>query len=181
MAKTSGNLVKAKLISQDGVPPIEFMFNPNELTFNRVAKITENPGARTEDEGLPKVSFSHITAYEVSINQIMFDTYEEGKNVVTKYIEPFQKALKFVSGKERTPIYMFSWGDQVYLRRCFIESLTYKLTMFLPNGTPVRAVIDNLTLKEADKPQPSSSVEAKNPSSQQRQQTSIPSQVNKKR
>ncbi|KYC42249.1 hypothetical protein WA1_19915 [Scytonema hofmannii PCC 7110] len=173
VVNVSGNLVKAQLISKDGVPPIKFMFNPNELIFTRTAEISENSGARTEDKGLPKVSFSHVTAYEVTINQIMFDTYEEGKNVVTKYIEPFKKALEFVSTKERTPIYTFSWGNQVYLRSCFIESLTYKLTMFLPNGTPVRAVIDNLTLKEAEQPKPSGSVGTQNPTNQQRQEPSL--------
>ncbi|MCY7272909.1 MAG: hypothetical protein LH702_03950 [Phormidesmis sp. CAN_BIN44] len=51
---------------------------------------------------------------------------------------------------KRTPTYRFVWGDQIYLRRCIVEKLTYKLTMFLTDGTPVRAVIDSLTLKEAD-------------------------------
>ena len=39
---------------------------------------------------------------------------------------------------------------RVYLRCCFVEKLSYKLTMFLPNGVPVRATIDSLTLKEID-------------------------------
>ena len=80
----------------------------------------------------------------------MFDTYEDEENVLKKYINKFRKAVQFVPGKERPPIYKFTWGEQIYLRRCFIENLTYKLTMFLPDGTPVRAVIDSLTLKEAD-------------------------------
>jgi hypothetical protein len=135
----SGNLVKATLISLDeGVPQIEFMFNPTELVFEGVVETSESPGARTEDKGTPKVSFSHVKAYKVTINKILFDTYEEGGDV------------EFVKGKERPPIYQFMWGKQVYLRRCFIEKLNYKLTMFLPDGTPVRAVIDSLTLKEAD-------------------------------
>lgn len=165
----SGNLVKARLTSEDGVPPIEFMFNPTELTFEGVVETAESPGARTQDRGQPKVSFSHTKAYKITITKILFDTYEEGTDVVTKYIEPFRKAVEFVPGQERPPIYRFSWGSRIYLRRCFIEKLNYKLTMFLPNGMPVRAIIDSLTLKEADEPEPNGSVAAQSPQSQQRQ------------
>ena len=159
----SGNLVKASLISNDGVPPIVFMFNPTELVFEGVVQTSESPGARTQDKGNPKVSFSHVKAYKVTINQILFDTYEDGGDVVKLYIENFRKSVEFVKGKERPPIYQFMWGKQVYLRRCFIEQLSYKLTMFLPDGTPVRAVIDSLTLKEADEPKENGPLGAKPP------------------
>ena len=159
----SGNLVKATLISDDGVPQIEFMFNPTELVFEGVVETSESPGARTEDKGTPKVSFSHVKAYKVTINKILFDTYEDGGDVVKQYIENFRKSVEFVKGKERPPIYQFMWGKQVYLRRCFIEKLNYKLTMFLPDGTPVRAVIDSLTLKEADEPKENGPLGAKPP------------------
>jgi hypothetical protein len=169
----SGNLVKARLTSKDGVPPIEFMFNPSELIFEGIVETTENPGAHTEDKGQPKVSFSHVKANKVTINKILFDTYEDGSDVVEKYINPLKKAVQFVSGKERPPIYTFSWGNKEYLRRCFIERLNYKLTIFLPDGTPVRSIIDSLTLKEADEPKPNSSVATKNPSQEQRQAQSM--------
>lgn len=160
----SGNLIKALLISDDGVPPIQFMFNPTELVFEGVVETSESPGARTQDKGQPKVSFSHTKAYKITINKILFDTYEDGEDVVNKYINSFRKAVEFVSGKERPPIYQFMWGKQVYLRRCFIEKLNYKLTMFLPDGTPVRAIIDSLTLKEADETKQNGPLAAKKPS-----------------
>jgi hypothetical protein len=169
----SGNLVKATLISDDGVPQIEFMFNPTELVFEGVVETSESPGARTEDKGTPKVSFSHVKAYKVTINKILFDTYEDGGDVVKQYIENFRKSVEFVKGKERPPIYQFMWGKQVYLRRCFIEKLNYKLTMFLPDGTPVRAVIDSLTLKEADEPKENGPLGAKPPAKVDRQTDSL--------
>lgn len=49
---------------------------------------------------------------------------------------------------ERPPIFLFIWGTNDYLR-CFVESFQYQLTMFLPNGRPVRAKA-SLTLKEID-------------------------------
>ena len=169
----SGNLVKALLISDDGVPQIEFMFNPTELVFEGVVETSESPGARTEDKGTPKVSFSHVKAYKVTINKILFDTYEDGGDVVKKYIDKFRKAVEFVKGKERPPIYQFMWGKQVYLRRCFIEKLTYKLTMFLPDGTPVRAIIDSLTLKEADEPKENGPLGTKPPAKVDRQEDNL--------
>jgi hypothetical protein len=148
--------VKARLSAApgetSGVQPIEFMFNPTQLAFDGVVETADNAGTRSEKSGKPKVSFSNIQAYKITINNILFDTYENSgdRNVITRYIDPLKAAVKFVEGKQRPPIYTFSWGGQIYLKYCFVERLTYKLTMFLPNGVPVRAVVDNLTLKETD-------------------------------
>ena len=49
---------------------------------------------------------------------------------------------------KRPPIYYFIWGERNYMM-CFIQKINYKLTMFLPNGTPVRAIVD-LSLQEVD-------------------------------
>ena len=46
------------------------------------------------------------------------------------------------------PVYYFMWGEQNYMT-CMITKLSYKLTMFLPDGTPVRALVD-VSLKEVD-------------------------------
>ncbi len=162
-------LAKATLSSQEA-PKIEFMFNPTELTFEGVVETTESKGGRPQQTGKPKVSFSNTKAYKITINKILFDTYENEADVVKTYIDKFRKAVEFVKGKERPPIYQFSWGSQIYMRRCFVEKLTYKLTMFLPNGTPVRAVIDSLILKEADEPEQNASVGSKQPTNQQRKQ-----------
>ncbi len=49
---------------------------------------------------------------------------------------------------KRPPIYYFIWGNQYYMM-CFIQKINYKLTMFLSDGTPVRAIVD-LSLQEVD-------------------------------
>jgi Contractile injection system tube protein len=148
------NLIKAQLIAVDGGTPdnIEFMFNPTQLVFEGAIDTADNPGARSKKTGHPKVSFSGIQPYKLTLNNLIFDTYESGQDVIDTYIEKFRKAIAFVDGKQRPPLYRFSWGgrNQPYFNYCFIERLTYKLTLFLPDGTPVRAVIDGLTLKETD-------------------------------
>ncbi|MEM9538599.1 MAG: hypothetical protein AAGA60_03705 [Cyanobacteria bacterium P01_E01_bin.42] len=158
-------LEKAKLINLSSGKDIEFMFNPSELKFDVVMETVESSGAKTQKTGRSKVNYSHRKATKVTISNVLFDTYEEGINVVDKYISSLEKALEFVQNGEeqRPPTYRFNWGTQTYLRYCFVENLSYTLTMFLPNGTPVRAKIDSLTLKETDEPKPSGGMKAKRP------------------
>lgn len=167
-------LAKAKLIPKDGgVPALEFMFNPTEITFEKMVETSENRGAHGTPSGQSKVGFANTNPYKVTINKILFDTYETGKDVVKQHIDPFRKAVQFVDQqKERTPLYTFVWGSNTHLRCCFVEKLTYKLTMFLPDGTPVRAIIDSLTLKEADEPKPANATSVAQPSSTARRQDS---------
>jgi hypothetical protein len=142
-----GTLAKAKLIAQDGGEDIDFMFNPTELDFSRIMNLNASSGARTA-QGLPKVSFGSPEPYRLSLSNITFDTYETAQNVLEQYINRIRNSVEFITGKERPPIYILTWGKQKYLR-CFVQNLSYKLTMFLSDGTPVRAVV-NLTLQEVD-------------------------------
>jgi hypothetical protein len=139
--------VKASLISQDGTDNIDFMYNPTQLSFSRSMSINSAPGARTAS-GLPKASFANPEPYTLSINSIVFDTYEQGTNVMTLHISKLRQSVEFASSLGRPPVYIFTWGSQNYLK-CLVQSLSYKLTMFLPDGTPVRASVD-LTLREVD-------------------------------
>lgn len=151
-------LEKAYLRALDGGQDIHFMFNPTELTFTGSVTYKENQGAQAKKTGKSKVSYSNVNPYTVTISNILFDTYEDGIDVVSTHIEKFRKAIIFVPGEDKTPVYGFFWGQKEYLRRCVVQGLTYKLTMFLADGTPVRAVIDSLTLKEADEPEPNKSL-----------------------
>lgn len=145
------NLVKAKLIALEGAAPdIEFMFNPTQLDFSLQFTVNKEGAART-DKGLPKVSFAYPEPCSLTISNIILDTYEAGSSVLT-HLKKFQKAVSFAEAgsgaKKRPPVYIFTWGAQQYLR-CFVKTLNYSLTMFLPDGTPVRAKV-NLTLEEVD-------------------------------
>jgi hypothetical protein len=146
------SLTKAKLVSSDGGGTIEFMFNPTQLKFAQKIHLTNEEGART-GRGLPKVNFAYPEPCTLSIGDIMLDTYEEGSNKsILPYLKQFEKAVNFLEqGSEkskRPPTYVFTWGNYQYIR-CFITDLAYTLTMFLPDGTPVRAKLD-LTLQEID-------------------------------
>lgn len=157
-------LEKAILKARDGAPDIRFMFNPQELAFEEAVETSESPGSRSESTGRPNVSFSNLPATKITISNIVFDTFETKEDVLDKYIEPFKKAVKFLEGgaQKRPPTYSFLWRKRgPYLEYCFIEKLNYKLTKFLSDGTPVRAVIDSLVLKEIENPNKDSSTTPK--------------------
>jgi hypothetical protein len=145
-------LEKAQLYSLDGDKyNFDFMFNPNELTITRESEVSSNEGARTT-KGLPKVSFAYPKAAKIQISNIIIDTYEkqnaEERNVGNE-IKKLTQTIKFIEGNfNRPPIYLFRWGNINYLH-CYVESINYKLTLFLDDGTPVRAQV-SLTLKEVD-------------------------------
>jgi hypothetical protein len=154
---TQGQLVKAKLLPAPGesASPIEFQFNPESLSFSYGVELNTNTQGRTRT-GVKKVSFAGPRSIKLTISNITFDTYEAGTSVKTEYIDPLIRSIKIaptfktttqwnpitgkptqktVQGPKRPPVYMFTWGDTRYLR-CFVELLSYKLTMFLPDGTP---------------------------------------------
>jgi hypothetical protein len=126
-----------------------FMYNPTSISISRKVKVEDNRGARTENEGIPKVSFAYPEATIISIKDIIFDTYEDtGNRDVGNKLKKLTRTVKFIQAKQRPPVYVFAWGNINYLR-CYVESVDYQLTLFLPNGTPVRAKA-SISLKEVD-------------------------------
>jgi hypothetical protein len=136
---------------------IEFMFNPQEINFTRQSQWQSDVGVRTtgstgngaNEEG-PKVNFGGVQAYTFSLNKLIFDTYETKESVLDKYINNIKKGVATPKGlKTRPPVYVLTWGDYDYFP-CVMTSLSYTLTMFMKDGTPVRALVD-ISLLEVDK------------------------------
>ena len=151
-------LEKAKLIAiAQEADDIEFMFNPNEISFSRNMEIEQAKAARTE-KGQPKTSFKHPNPYSLKIGNIVIDTYEGGGSVL-EHLKKYTKAVEFSekgdADKKRPPVYLFVWGSNLYMR-CFVKNFSFKLTLFRADGTPVRATID-LSLEQVDPPTPESS------------------------
>lgn len=148
--KKSPQLVKAKLKAYNGESEdIELMFNPTDISFSRTVKWESKQGNRGEHL-LPKVNFSGVDPYKFTLKQLLFDTYETKKSVMTEYVNKIKKGVETIQNKDdkRPPVYIFTWGEEYF--HCVITSLTYNLTMFLTDGTPVRAMVD-IALQEVDK------------------------------
>jgi Contractile injection system tube protein len=156
-------LEKAKLIARNKeAPDIILMFNPEEITFARTVKWEAAKGGQGKTL-LPKVNFSGVDPYKFTLKQLVFDTYESKESVMGK-INDIKRGVTVVEGlpKKRPPIYLFAWGNTSNTNcfNCVITSLTYKLNMFLTDGTPVRAIVD-ISLQEVDESNVPGSTESK--------------------
>ncbi len=153
---------------------IIFMYNPTEISLSRSMNIEQAKGAR-DSSGANKTSFKHPNPYSLKISNVIIDTYELGISVLPE-VYKFKKGVEFLDPKNsalqesdsaksaktgsgrtnpeqqnRPPIYLFIWGKHKYLQ-CFIKQVTFKFTMFFPNGDPARAVLD-LSLEQVSIPQ----------------------------
>ncbi len=126
---------------------IDFMFNPTEISFTRQVTWDSDPGNRGASL-LPKVNFSGVQPYEFTLSNLLFDTYETKTSVMTTYIDNIKQGVSArAQAPSRPPVYVFVWKDKYF--HCVMSSLTYKLTLFLSDGTPVKAIVD-ISLREVD-------------------------------
>jgi Contractile injection system tube protein len=144
-------LEKAKLMVHSdpsgNAKDIEFMFNPTELDFTRRIAWDRDLGNRGTTL-LPKVNFSGVEPYSFTLQNLLFDTYEKKKSVLKEYIDNIKKgATARTNAHSRPPVYILTWHDSYF--HCVMTSLNYRLTLFLSDGTPVKAIV-NIGLEEVD-------------------------------
>jgi Contractile injection system tube protein len=144
-------LEKAKLIVHSDpsgqAQDIEFMFNPTELDFTRRVIWDSDLGNRGTTL-LPKVNFSGVEPYSFTLQNLLFDTYEQKISVLTAYINNIKKgATSQTNTHSRPPVYVLTWHDRYFY--CVMTNLNYRLTLFLEDGTPVKAIV-NISLEEVD-------------------------------
>jgi hypothetical protein len=144
-------------------PSLSVSFNPKELTFSR--SITWNPN-KSPKADQPDVEFGGGGSASLKL-QLLFDTYlttkEDGtpvevavdqiEDVRKKYLNQLYQWTRVDEGlkeknskKGRPPEVRFHWGEIIF--DGVIQSISQRLTLFLPNGRPVRAVVD-LTMTES--------------------------------
>jgi nucleoid-associated protein YgaU len=117
-------------------------FNPNQYTIQRKVNWKETKGRGMD---LPQVQFDGGAPRSLSLS-LVFDTYESRTDVrdLTRQIA---KLGEVAQGKDRPPVCTITWGPTVdpYAGLPFtgvVEGITQKFTMFLDDGTPVRATLD---------------------------------------
>jgi LysM repeat protein len=157
-ATASGNLARAKLrVLDSGLPitEIDFQFNPASVEISKKADYEK------AKEGGFDVPVYQFVSGERSINfgELVFDTFESRENVWAKKVVQLESLLHVANNLHRPPHVMLVWGkflqdasmggnaqvmDSI---KCIVEEIKVNYTMFLEDGTPVRAKV-NLTLKE---------------------------------
>lgn len=127
-------LEKAVIINLDTDEEFEVLFNPKEYIIEK-----KTPWKEHEINGLdsPAVEFTIGERKRLSM-ELYFDTSEE-KGDVREYTGKIEELMMVNSDQHRPPLLMFSWGNLKF--RCVLEDLVQRYTMFLNDGTPVRALL----------------------------------------
>ena len=145
MALEKAFLAKAST-PEDGVP---VLFNPSEYTIEK-----SNQYAEIGIPGLASPLLQFVRGNSKTLRmELFFDTYEErqsgGETIPARSDVRAQtdKVTSFMDIDPDThapPICVFSWGMPEEKRKAFtgvIESISKKFTLFLSDGTPVRATL----------------------------------------
>jgi contractile injection system tube protein/LysM domain-containing protein len=148
------SLARATIINIDRPgPPIECLFNPKEYTFAKQNNWTLGKAV----SNLPQQQYGGGQPATLQL-QLFFDTYEQhriGNRVlngpgddVRIYTDKIWELMLVVpkltdkrTKKSRPPMVRFQWG-KAWSFEAVVSSVNQRFTLFLPDGTPVRATVD---------------------------------------
>lgn len=141
----STSTAKAAILNIDkGGEPIECHFNPGEYTFSKQNTWSI---ASTPATNVPEFEFSGGQPADLQM-QLLFDTSREKRDVRNVYtdrvwelmlVDESLRAPK--SQKGRPPLVRFQWGT-TWSFDAVIVAMSQRFILFLPDGTPVRALLD---------------------------------------
>lgn len=106
---------------------VEVLFNPSEYAIDKAA-----PWKHHDIGGLdaPRLEFTSGEPFRMQV-ELFFDRYEEGKDV-----------RELTDRFSELGLCVLVWGTKRF--KCVLESFSVKFTLFLDNGTPVRAVMNTV-------------------------------------
>jgi hypothetical protein len=146
---STSQLKRALIKTVDGESiSVECLFNPKEYTF---AKTNSWPKEAKAVENMPSVNFGGGNPATLSMD-LLFDSYQSSRDggkssdVRTSHINKLWQMMyvdanmkeKKKNKQGRPPKVQFVWG-KAWSFEAVITSLSVTFTLFLPNGTPVRA------------------------------------------
>lgn len=117
-------------------------YNPTELSLNKRVSWTPNVA---KDKNVPNWSFGGGEAADMTVS-LLFDTTSSGKDVRSEYTNFLLDLVKIDTKLGHPPICRFQWGT-INTFKAIVQSVDLTFTMFLPDGTPVRAKA-KVSLKE---------------------------------
>lgn len=137
-------LAKLTITALDGFQaglPIQALFNPKEYSVQK--SVPWNPQAAAGLDA-PDMQFTTGQGETLSL-ELFFDTYESQSNV-RGHTDRLHKLALIDASLHRPPLVLATWGRLRF--QGVVESISHRFTMFLENGTPVRATV-TLSLREA--------------------------------
>jgi hypothetical protein len=131
---------------EGGLPPLELQFNPKEIPVDKQVPWQKHKNSEGDD---PTLEFTAAEPKTMTL-ELLFDTFEERSSVYFKYIQSLERFTLVDQDLKRPPLVTFTWGDSFPVFKGVIESLSVKYTLFLPDGTPVRATA-TVRMRQASK------------------------------
>ncbi len=148
------SLAKAYIHNVDTGELLMCMFNPKEYTFSKSTNWTgDKPGAQSD---APSQNYTGGQPTTLKM-QLFFDTYHLARDGrppedVRKKTEKIWALMYLTEDKKHPktqasapPKVRFGWGSlgsSTWTFDAYIESISQQFTMFMPDGLPVRAVLD---------------------------------------
>lgn len=146
---STANLEPALIINVETKEQIKCLFKPKEYTFQKQNKWEQKA---VSGSNVPQLSFGGGQPATLNM-ELFFDTFAaskgggEAKDVRKEYTDAIWKLMAVSdrlrddkTKKGRPPTVRFQWG-KAWSFHAVITSLSQKFTLFLPNGTPVRATL----------------------------------------
>jgi Contractile injection system tube protein/LysM domain len=135
-------------------PGLVCHFNPKEYTLTKANQWTKS---KVGAKNMPPLEFSSGEPATLQL-ELLFDTFEQQKDVREVYTNALwdlmmvDQSLKPPGNdtKPWPPKVQFQWGSFLSFKAAVVN-MTQKFTLFLADGTPVRATV-NMTLKQTDDP-----------------------------
>jgi nucleoid-associated protein YgaU len=129
----------SKPVFSNDSPVIKALFNPNQLVFAKSAN-WKKEDAKGRD--VPELQFTNSEPRTLNLD-LLFDTYDspdpQKADVRKKHTDAVLKLAMVDSEKHRPPVCRLRWGSVGYFFQGVLQKLDQRFTMFMEDGTPVRA------------------------------------------
>jgi nucleoid-associated protein YgaU len=114
------------------------LFNPAQITIEKTVNWKTAAGAQRD---CPTSQFTNAEPAILTMD-LVFDTYETGGDVRDHTDKVLHLGTVEKHGsKHRPPIFRLAWGTTGVFFQGVLQKLSQKFTLFLPDGTPVRATL----------------------------------------
>lgn len=126
---------------------VTFAYNPKDFSYTKSAKWERKPAKGAKTAATPE--FKGTDPIKLTV-EVFLDGYEADTDV-SKDIATLSSCCRpldnSISAKKPTPPWViFGWGSHVHLT-AIVDSLAVKITLFAPDGTPLRATA-TVTMEE---------------------------------
>jgi len=121
-------------ITPPGGSAFKVLYNPNTYSVGKANQIAE---AAVPGLNAPILQFVHGNARTLDM-ELFFDSYEEQTDV-SKETDKIYKLLLIDRDTHAPPICQIAWGS--FTMQAVLDHVSGKFTLFLADGTPVRATL----------------------------------------